>query len=88
MDFFREIRERIRKLEEREEGNVWQTLAYVGSVGAVFLLPVILGAYIGWWLDGKYKGGSISWTITFILLGVMIGAYNVYRLFYRKEVSR
>nr|WP_237578852.1 AtpZ/AtpI family protein [Legionella pneumophila] len=44
------------------------------------MLPIIAGAYLGVWLDEKIKGYSISWTINLILLGVIIGAINVYLL--------
>ncbi len=58
-----------------------------GIVALIFLFPVVLGTYLGWWLDGRYRAGRISWTITFMLLGIMVGAYNVYRIVYRKEVK-
>ncbi len=88
MGFFEEMVRKIRKLEEERGRNIWYTLGYIGSVSIVFLLPVVLGTYVGWWLDGKYKTGSISWTITFMLLGLCIGAYNVYRVVYRHEVDK
>ncbi|HAT8853982.1 TPA: AtpZ/AtpI family protein, partial [Legionella pneumophila] len=53
---------------------------YLGTLGFVFVLPIIAGAYLGVWLDEKIKGYSMSWTINLILLGVIIGAINVYLL--------
>jgi ATP synthase protein I len=44
----------------------------------MFVLPVIGGAYLGHWLDNRFTEYSISWTISLILLGVIIGAINVY----------
>ncbi len=87
-DFFREIKKKIERMRERREESLWHTLTYVGSVSVVLLFPVVLGAYLGWFLDGKYRAGRISWTITFILLGLMVGIYNVYIIFYRKEIKR
>ena len=43
-------------------------------------LPIVAGAYLGAWLDEKLKGYSVSWTITLILIGVFVGAMNVYLL--------
>ncbi len=87
-DFFREIKKKIERMRERREESLWHTLTYVGSVSVVLLFPVVLGAYLGWLLDGQYRAGKISWTITFILLGLMVGIYNVYIIFYRKEIKR
>ncbi|WP_457600162.1 AtpZ/AtpI family protein [Hydrogenivirga sp.] len=86
--FFEEIEKKIKELEKRRETSVWYTLSYVGSVGVILLLPVVLGTYLGWWLDGRYRAGKVSWTITFMILGLMVGIYNVYRVVYRREVSR
>jgi ATP synthase protein I len=36
------------------------------------------GAYLGHWLDGLTAGYSTRWTISLILVGVMVGALNVY----------
>ncbi|RMD46629.1 MAG: AtpZ/AtpI family protein [Aquificota bacterium] len=87
-DFFKEIREKIEKLEREKEKNIWYALSYIGSISIIFLLPVVAGAYIGWWLDGKYKAGQISWTITGILIGVMIGIYNIYQIVYKRDIKK
>jgi len=86
-DFFGEIRRKIEKLEEEKEKNIWAALSYIGSVSVIFLLPVVAGAYIGWWLDGRYSVGKISWTITGILVGIFVGIYNVYHLFYKRDIK-
>jgi ATP synthase protein I len=38
------------------------------------------GAYLGRWLDSLASGYSIRWTVSLILLGVMVGMINVYLL--------
>ncbi|HCU54125.1 MAG TPA: F0F1 ATP synthase subunit, partial [Gammaproteobacteria bacterium] len=48
------------------------------------VLPVIGGAYLGRWLDSLVAGYSIRWTVSLILLGVFLGAVNVY-LFIRER---
>lgn len=67
-----------RALEERP--TVFAQTAYLGTLGVVFVLPVIAGAYLGRWLDSRLPGYSVSWTITLILLGVFVGAVDVYLL--------
>ncbi|HIA7952692.1 AtpZ/AtpI family protein [Legionella pneumophila] len=77
-----QVKRNVRKINEAKKGKstlLAQTI-YLGTLGFVFVLPIIAGAYLGVWLDEKIKGYSISWTINLILLGVIIGAINVYLL--------
>jgi ATP synthase protein I len=52
---------------------------YGGTVGFLFIVPIIGGAYLGLWLDKLIKGYSDHWTLSLIFLGIAVGAYNVYR---------
>jgi ATP synthase protein I len=70
---------RMKKAEEEKHTVIGQTI-YLGTLGLVFVLPVIAGAYLGQWLDGLIEGYSIRWTLSLILLGVFVGALNVYFL--------
>ncbi len=69
----------MRKAMDERSTVVAQTV-YLGTLGLVFVLPVIAGAYLGRWLDSHLQGYSVSWTITLILLGVFVGAVDVYLL--------
>jgi ATP synthase protein I len=53
---------------------------FVGTLGLVFVLPVVGGAYLGRWLDGLLAGYSVRWSVSLILLGVFVGMFNVYLL--------
>jgi len=86
-DFFQDIKKKIEEIEKKKEKNIWYALSYIGSISIIFLLPVVAGAYIGWWLDGRYRVGKVSWTITGIILGVIIGIYNVYQVFYKRDIK-
>ena len=63
---------------ERERPTLLAQTVYVGTLGLVFVLPVIGGAYLGHWLDSLVAGYSFRWTLSLLLLGVMVGAVNVY----------
>jgi ATP synthase protein I len=69
--------ERMRKAEHDRPTLIGQTV-FVGTLGLLFVLPVIGGAYLGRWLDGLASGYSLRWTLSLILLGVFVGALNVY----------
>ncbi|HEY8569376.1 AtpZ/AtpI family protein [Microbulbifer sp.] len=70
---------RMKKAERERETLLAQTI-YIGTLGLVFVLPVVGGAYLGRWLDGFVEGYSTRWTLSLIFLGVVVGAVNVYLL--------
>lgn len=73
---------RMKKAEHDQPTLVAQTV-FIGTLGLLFVLPVIAGAYLGHWLDSQIVEYSVRWTTSLILLGVLIGAVNVY-LFIRE----
>ena len=72
----REVR-RIEKAERDRPTLIGQTV-FIGVIGLLFVLPVVAGAYLGQWLDSLASGYSVRWTLSLILLGVFVGAVNVY----------
>jgi ATP synthase protein I len=75
---------RLRKAETEREGLLVQTV-YLGTLGLVFVLPVVAGAYVGHWLDGLVSGYSMRWTLGLLFLGLVVGAFNVYFLIRSRE---
>lgn len=69
--------QRMKKAERERPTLIGQTI-YIGTLGLLFVLPVVGGAYLGHWLDSLVTGYSIRWTMSLLLLGVAIGALNVY----------
>jgi ATP synthase protein I len=70
---------RLRRAE-RERPTLMAQTAYLGTLGLVFVLPVIGGAYLGSWLDSMLEGYSMRWTLSLIFLGLVVGAVNVWLL--------
>ncbi|PSW04452.1 AtpZ/AtpI family protein [Photobacterium lipolyticum] len=68
---------RMKKAEREQQTLIGQTI-YIGTLGLLLVLPIVGGAYLGHWLDSMMDGYSIRWTTSLILLGVMMGAVNVY----------
>ncbi|MGA6828894.1 AtpZ/AtpI family protein [Nitrospira sp. NS4] len=68
---------RIQQAEKDRPTLLAQT-AYLGTLGLLFVVPVIVGAYLGRWLDGLVEGYSLRWTLSLIILGVGIGVVNAY----------
>lgn len=71
------------KRADKERPTLLSQSAYIGVLGLIFVLPVIGGAYLGHWLDSLHEGYSMRWTLNMIILGLAIGAANVY--FFIKE---
>lgn len=69
--------ERMQQAEKERPTLLAQTV-YLGMLGLLMVVPVILGAYLGRWLDGLVEGYSLRWTLSLIILGVGVGAVNVY----------
>ena len=81
----RQVERQARRMQQadRDRPTLLAQTAYIGTLGLLFVLPVVAGAYLGRWLDSLAAGYSIRWTLSMIFLGVMIGAVNVY-LFIRE----
>ncbi|MCA9627645.1 MAG: AtpZ/AtpI family protein, partial [Myxococcales bacterium] len=60
----------------RERQRFWQSLAHVGVLGWVFVIPVILFAFVGRLL--ARLSGQPALAVGLILLGVGVGAYGVW----------
>ncbi len=71
------------KQAEKDRPTLISQTVYMGTLGLVFVLPVVGGAYLGRWLDGLVEGYSVRWTLSMLFLGIIIGAVNVY-LFIRE----
>lgn len=68
---------RMQKAEKERPTLLAQTI-FLGTLGLVFVLPVVAGAYLGRWLDTMVEGYSMRWTLSLLFLGVIIGCINVY----------
>ncbi len=80
-----ELQAQRMKRAERERPTVLAQTVYLGSLGLMFILPVVAGAYLGHWLDGKLAGYSMRWTLSLLFLGIVIGGFNAYWLIRSQE---
>lgn len=74
--------ERLKRAETERRSALRQTV-YLGTLGVLFVLPVVAGAYLGHWLDSRQEDYSAHWTLIMIVIGIAVGAVNVY-LFVRE----
>lgn len=79
-EFDRELADKAeRKLEARRQGDrgIWFGLGMFGLVGWSVILPALLGIAVGIALD-RVLGGTVSWTLTGLVLGVITGCFNAW----------
>ena len=75
-----ELQARRMRQAEKERPTLLAQTVYIGTLGLLFVLPLVGGAYLGRWLDSLVEGYSVRWTLGMILLGVILGGINVYLL--------
>jgi len=71
------------KKARREQDTLLSQTIYLSTLGLLFIVPVVCGAYLWIWLDKMQDGYSVFWTASMLLLGLIIGVMNVY-LFIRE----
>ena len=69
-----------RKLKARRNPTpgIWFGLGMMGLIGWSVVVPTLLGASLGLWLDRNYPGGR-SWTLALLVAGLAIGCFNAWR---------
>lgn len=68
-----EVKEKRKIAERRKSKNgFWYGLGMFGLVGWSVAVPTILGTIFGNWLDKRFQGTQ-SWTVTFLIVGLVIG---------------
>lgn len=71
------------KTAEAERSTLLAQTRYILTLGFLFALPVVGGGYLGVVLDNLNKGYSVRWTVSLLVIGVVVGFVNVY-LFVRE----
>jgi ATP synthase protein I len=62
----------------RGERTVWFSLGLMGMVGWSVALPTLAGIAVGWWIDQQWPS-RLSWTLTLLFVGVVVGCLNAWR---------
>lgn len=69
----------VRKLKAQRNPapGVWSGLGLMGVIGWSVVVPTLLGAALGLWLDRHYPGGR-SWTLALLVGGLTLGCLNAW----------
>ena len=67
-----------RKLRARRSTQgVWFGLGMMGLIGWSVVVPTLLGAALGLWLDNHHPGKH-AWTLALMVVGLAIGCVNAW----------
>jgi len=67
-----------RKIKARKsKQGVWFGLGMMGLVGWSVVVPTLLGAALGIWIDNHHQGNH-SWTLMLLIIGLVIGCLNAW----------
>lgn len=75
-----------RKLKARRNPTpgVWSGLGMMGLVGWSVVVPTLLGAALGLWLD-KFHPGKHAWTLALLVAGLVVGCLNAWHWVTKEE---
>ena len=76
--------ERKLQARRRAQNGIWFGFAMTGLVGWSVVVPTLLGTALGVWLDHHYPG-THSWTLTLLILGLVLGCWNAWHWVAREE---
>lgn len=65
------------KAQRNPTPGVWFGLGMMGLIGWSVVVPTLLGAALGLWLDENHPGGR-SWTLALLVAGLAIGCLNAW----------
>jgi len=63
--------------------NIWKHFGQIWDISWMTVAPIILGLFLGQYLDRKYPKG-FSWTLSMLILGIFLSFYNLYQFFERE----
>ena len=69
---------RKRKAQRNPAPGVWFGLGMTGLIGWSIVVPTLLGAALGGWLDRNHPGAH-SWTLALLVGGLTLGCFNAWR---------
>jgi ATP synthase protein I len=74
-----------RKLKARKSTQgVWFGLGMMGLVGWSVVVPTLLGAALGIWLDNHHPGKH-PWTLSLLVVGLAVGCLNAWHWVAKEE---
>lgn len=76
-----------RKLQaQRHPAQVWFGLGMMGLIGWSVVIPTLLGASLGMWLDSR-QASQHSWTLALLVGGLTLGCLNAWHWVSKEDAA-
>jgi ATP synthase protein I len=70
--------ERRRKWLREGEPSTARRLAQIGVLGWIIVTPMLVGLFLGRWLDHLFNSG-VFWSAPLLMLGMAIGGWSAWK---------
>ncbi len=70
--------ERRSKWLRQGEPSVARRLAQIGVLGWIVVTPMLIGLFLGRWLDHVFKSG-IFWSAPLLMVGLALGGWSAWK---------
>jgi ATP synthase protein I len=70
--------ERIRRAQREGPPSLGRQMGQIGVLGWIIVTPMLIGLFIGRWLDHHF-GTGIFWSAPLLILGTVLGCWSAWR---------
>ena len=70
--------ERFRRWQKEGDPSVAHRLAQIGVLGWIIVVPMLIGVFLGRWLDQRFQTG-LFWTAPLLILGAVLGCWSAWK---------
>ena len=74
------------KARRTSTNTVWLGFGMMGLIGWSVVIPTLLGAAIGLWLD-KHHPGKHAWTLALLVAGLACGCFNAWNWIAKEDLA-
>lgn len=65
--------------KRKGKGHVLENIALITHIGLIMITPIIVGVYLGKWIDGKLNTQPI-FLFVFIVMGAIAAFINLFKV--------
>ena len=70
--------ERHRRWLREGDPSVARRLAQIGVLGWIIVVPMLIGVFLGRWLDQSFNSG-LFWTAPLLMVGLALGCWSAWK---------
>jgi ATP synthase protein I len=70
--------QRHRRWLREGDPSVARRLAQIGVLGWIIVVPILIGVFVGRWLDQHFTSG-LFWTGPLLMLGLALGCWSAWK---------